>query len=261
MIQYEATMTAYIGAGALAAAQADARAKFPSESCGFVSNGEYISCTNLAKKPLEDFEINDPRYDAAVMAGSVAAIVHSHPNGPIFPSAHDMTQQLATGVPWVIIALNETQIGKTVIWGDQMQTAPLLGRPFVHGIWDCYSLVRDVFGAGAYVMKANGIGWPLPPIKLPQVPRDDNWWASGQDLYADHLEPQGFKIISRSEARPGDGFLVKIGDARTNPKQRLNHAGILVDHNLLLHHLPGRLSRREPSGVWARAADMWVRHS
>lgn len=259
MIQYEATMIAYLGADAFAAAKADARAKFPNESCGFIAGGAYVACANQSKTPLTDFIINDPRYDEAVKTNSVTAIIHSHPGGPIFPSAHDMTQQLATAVPWAIIMLNETSFGQAVIWGEQVAKAPLLGRPFVHGIFDCYSLFRDAFAAGAAGMKAEGIGWPFEPIKLPEFPRDDDWWQSGQDLYAANFKAQGFTVISRSEARPGDAFMVKIGDSRSNPKQRLNHAGLLVDHNLILHHLPRRNSRREPSGVWARAADLWIR--
>jgi proteasome lid subunit RPN8/RPN11 len=260
MIQYEATITAFLGAAALAAAKDDARAKYPNESCGFIMGGQYIACENFSKTPLKDFALEDTRYDAAFMARQVTAIVHSHPNGPIFPSGHDMEQQLATNIPWVIISLNQHVIGQVVIWGDQIATAPLIGRPFVHGVFDCYSLVRDAFGAGTEGMKAQGIRWPFAPISLPQIPRDDAWWKKDQDLYADHLKPQGFSQISRADAKPGDGFLVKIGDSRTNPHERLNHAGVLVDSNLILHHLPGRLSRREPAGVWARAASMWVRH-
>jgi proteasome lid subunit RPN8/RPN11 len=261
VIQYEATMKSFLGPVALEAAKGDARSKFPNESCGFIAGGVYVACENKAKTPLTDFAIDDPRYDEAVKAGTLTAVIHSHPNGPIFPTQHDMEQQLATNVPWVIIMLNETTIGHTVIWGDQIAKAPLIGRPFVHGIFDCYSLIRDSFALGSSGMADQGVGWPLPPIELPQIPRDDNWWQKGEDLYVDHLKTQGFTTISRSEARPGDGFLIKLGDAVANPKKRLNHAGILVDHNLILHHLPGRNSRREPSGVWARAADLWVRYT
>lgn len=261
MMQYEATVISYLGRAAFAAAQTDAREKFPNESCGFIVGDRYFACHNLSETPLTDFEIDDPRYDAAVKSGSLKAIIHSHPNGPIFPTQHDMEQQIATDVPWVIITLNAETIGKIVAWGDKLPMAPILGRPFVHGVFDCYSAIRDVFRAGSERLKAFEIGWPFPPIELAQVPRDDNWWQSDQDLYRDHLQTQGFTIISRSEARPGDGFLVKVGDSRANPKGRLNHAGLLVDHNQILHHLPGRLSRREPAGVWGRAADIWVRHS
>ena len=260
VIEYQATITSYLGAAALAAAQADARAKFPEESCGFITDGVYVVCENKSKTPLTDFEITDPRYDAAVLTGRVKAIIHSHPNGPIFPSAHDMTQQLATNVPWAIISLNENVISKTVVWGGNIPTAPILGRPFLHGIFDCYSLIRDVFALGTEGMKAQGIGWPLPPIELAQFPRDDSWWKSEQDLYGDNFKGQGFKIIQRNEARPGDAFLIAVGDSRGNPHKRLNHAGLLVDTNMLLHHLPARNSRREPAGIWARSADIWVRY-
>lgn len=261
MIQYQATITAFLGASELLAAQNDARAKYPNESCGFIAGGEYVSCVNTSKTPLTDFVFNDPRYDAAVKDGTLVAVVHSHPGGPIFPSSHDMAQQIAGGVPWAIIMLNETTIGHTIVWGDQIAKAPILGRPFVHGIFDCYALFRDAFALGSVGLKEQGIGWPLPPIKLPDFPRDDNWWKLGQDLYGDNIKKNGFVTISRTEAKPGDVFFVALGTSSANPKKVLTHAGLLLNNNLILHHLPGRLSRREPAGLWARAADLWARYT
>lgn len=225
-----------------------------------MSDAGYVECDNAAADMMSNFKIDDPRYETALLNGRLKAVVHSHPNGPIFPSELDMRQQLATNVPWLIVNLNDTNVSDITAWGDELPTAPIIGRPFVHGIFDCYSCVRDTFRLGKEELAKQGIGWPFPPIDLPQVPRDDNWWKSGQDLYADHLAKEGFKVITLSEARPGDGFLIKVGDGRGNPHKKLNHAGVLVEGDFILHHLPTRPSRREPAGLWARAADIWVRY-
>jgi cell wall-associated NlpC family hydrolase len=109
-------------------------------------------------------------------------------------------------------------------------------------------------------MKAQGISWPHDPIELPEVARADNWWEGEDDLYVAHLAPVGFKVISRSEAREGDGFLCALGDVRTNPNKRLNHAALIVERDQVLHHFTNHLSMRKPAGMWARVAEMWVRY-
>lgn len=229
-------------AAALTAATEHARAQFPQESCGLIVSGEYVPCFNYAADPLSDFEIAPEAYLRASQKGTIEAVVHSHPSGQIFPSELDMRQQIATNVPWVIIPLNDTVVLDPVAFGDQIPRAPLLNRPFVWGVFDCYSLIRDYYKL-TYA------------IDLPNVPRGDEWWNRGQDLYRDHLKPAGFREIEMSQAKPGDGFLMRFMGS-----DKLNHAGLLLPNSLILHHLPTRLSRREPAGLWARGADMWVRH-
>jgi proteasome lid subunit RPN8/RPN11 len=260
MTPFEQKLIGFVGAAIVESAVAHARAEYPKESCGFVSAGQYIACENKATSPNEAFKIDDPRFDAAVVQSTLTCVIHSHPNGPSYPSEDDMVQQLATGVPWIILNVNESGVTNYIGWGGNLPTADLIGRPFLHGIFDCYSAVRDVFALGKDALATQGIAWPLAPIKLPEIPRDDAWWRKGQDLYHDNIAKQGFKIITRVEAKPGDGFLIKIGDARANPQQRLNHAGLLLEKEQIIHHLPLRVSRREPAGLWARAADLWVRY-
>jgi proteasome lid subunit RPN8/RPN11 len=259
-VNYQAQLVGIFGAAALDAAKAHARAEFPKESCGFIVKEAYVPAENKADDPLQHFKIEDPLYDAAVVKGELRAVVHSHPNGPMFPTELDMQQQLATGVPWLIVNLNEDDIADFTAWGDALPRAPIIGRPFMHGIFDCYSCIRDTFHFGKDELAKQGIVWPFDPIELPQVPRDDAWWKGDQDLYVDHLEKAGFKTISMHEARPGDGFLMAMGDHRTNPKKKLCHAALLVGGDFILHHKPGRPSGRELAGMWAPHADIWVRY-
>lgn len=242
MINFAKAAWELFPAKALTDAQEHARREFPKESCGYIAGGEYVACINRAADPTKDFEIAPHVWQALVEEGrEIEAVVHSHPNGPIYPSENDMRHQIGSDVPWVIITLNEDEFGEIVCWGDSLPIAPLIGRPFVWGVFDCFSLIRDYYRQEHDFL-------------LPQVPREDNWWNNGQDLYSDYLKKTGFTVIDRSQARPGDGFLVKI------ESKVLNHAGILVENDQILHHLPNRLSRREPAGIWARAADLWVRH-
>lgn len=249
-----------VGAIALHDAKQHAARLYPQESCGFIASGVYVPCENVAADPATDFEIRDERLNQAIIDGTLQFIVHSHPDAPLYPSANDMRQQIALGVPWVIIQINETQFGEIAIWGDTLPIAPIIGRPFIHGIFDCYSCLRDAFRLGKDGLARFEIDWPHDPIVLPEVPRDDSWWKEGGDLYRDHFAKFGFREISRSEARPGDVFLMTIPHQVSNPLRRINHGGVIIDGDQILHHLSGRLSRREPMGYWRRAVDLWIRY-
>lgn len=260
IVEYQAEVLAFLGATPIAAAKIHADAEFPKESCGFIANGKYVACKNRADEPEKFFKIEDDRYDAAIKAGTLTAVVHSHPNGPLVPSELDMAQQIVSDVPWVIITVNETGCDKIVAWGDALPVPQVIGRPFVHGILDCYTTLRDVFRLGSDELLKQGVHWPSAPILIPQVPRGDGWWTQGDNLYQTRFESYGFKPIKHCEARPGDCFLIAIGDRVINPKKQLNHTGVLLEHDQILHHMPTDLSRRIPAGPWARAADLWLRY-
>jgi proteasome lid subunit RPN8/RPN11 len=251
---------------ALSEAHAHARAAFPEESCGFIVSNQYIPMKNMAADPAlhtDDpecpcrrcaFKVADAEY--LRYASALQAVVHSHPNGPAHPSRSDMLHQVASNVTWIILTLDETRYGPTIVWGGDCPMEPLLGREFVHGVTDCYALIRDVFAIGTYGMAAQGMEWPLDPVLLPVGEREDSWWTNDthNNLYEDNYRRHGFIEIKINDVRPGDAFLGKI---RSN---RLNHGGVLLGGNLILHHLPNRLSRREPAGVWSRCADKWLRY-
>ncbi len=260
IVEYQEQVLEVLGRSAIEAAKAHAIAEFPKESCGFIKGGAYFACANKHKTPLTHFTIRSKRYDKAYAAGEVAAIVHSHPNGPLSPSHADMQQQDVSDVPWVIITLNETGVDKIVAWGDSLPVPQLIGRPFIHGVLDCYTVVRDVFRLGSDALLQQGIHWPLAPILLPQVPRGDGWWTESEDLYAKQFEQFGFRKINFAEVQPGDCFLAAVGNKVINPKRQLNHAGVLLHHDQVLHHMPTDISRRVQCGVWGRSADLWIRY-
>ncbi|MBO6507514.1 MAG: Mov34/MPN/PAD-1 family protein [Roseibium sp.] len=250
------------------AAQAHALQEYPKESCGLVVNGAYVPMENTAL-PVEQhqgesgctcqlcsFQIDPAAQLAATADHPLQAVLHSHPDGPMFPSSADMSGQLASKVPWGIIATDGERASHPIWFGDEVGIAPIIGREFVHGAADCYKLVRDIFALGKDALEAEGVTkeWPFDPIILPEFARDDSWWDKNQDLYLNHFEEAGFKRIDRSEVRPGDCFLSKIRS------DKVNHAGAYVGNNLICHHLVTRPSRREPAGIWAHGAEFWVRY-
>jgi proteasome lid subunit RPN8/RPN11 len=239
-----------------------AKREFPKESCGLWVGDAYQACFNYAVEPEKDFVIAPEIYLKAQASGGVKGVIHSHPNGPVYPSGLDMEQQKVTAVPWAIISTDGADKHYTVEFGDGVPVASVIGRTFIHGIWDCYSLIRDTFGLGAEALKEQGIlGWPYKSIKLPDFPRDDGWWEgpARKNLYTDNFEKAGFQQIDRNHYRPGDVFLCRVQRPNSG-SDAVNHGGVLLNDGTIMHHLPTRLSRREPGGRWANIVVSWLRY-
>lgn len=234
--------------------KAHAITAFPDEACGLIVgesavNCIFVACRNVAEKSVEDFKISGEDYLEAAQQGEVLAVMHTHVNSKDYPSGLDMENQMKTGVPWGIAVVSvdeasgkEPRCSEPFFFGDQVPVADLIGRPFRHGVWDCYSLVRDYFR----VEKG---------IVFPDKPRDYEWWLHGHNLYLDYFKDTGFVMIDPEDAVPGDCVLMRI-----HPSPVPCHGGVYLEDGLFLHHLEGRLSRREPIHPWARKVSHWLRY-
>lgn len=235
-----------------AAIKAHALAEYPKECCGVVNGAKeaaaYVALQNIAANPEEEFEL--PRA-ALIELAPVLAVVHSHcfPKHGASPTSLDMQFQMQVGLPYGIVWTDGKAAGVPVWFGDFLLDVPLFNaagrhiqREFLHGVTDCYSLIRTWF-------------WQKRGVKLSEFPRDDEWWKAGGDLYRDGIAKSGFHEISANEAKPGDVALMKWGKWPVP-----FHAGILVEDGLILHHLARRLSRREPFGRWTHYVTHYVRH-
>jgi proteasome lid subunit RPN8/RPN11 len=233
--------------------------EYPKESVGYVIDDTYYPVKNVSKNPTQSFKVANKDVIAAKKKGSVIAWIHSHPvvigEEPQYsPSADDMRAQIANNVPYAIIVCDGENTSKPIIWGDTLPIAPLIGRSFLHGVSDCYSLIRDIFRVGKEECAKQGIDWPYDKIELPEIPRDDDWWKNSQDLYIENFAKAGFKPVQISDIKSGDVFLIKIKSTV------INHGGVLIGNDQILHHLPHRPSGRDNAGLWAGAADLWLRY-
>ncbi len=236
---------------AISAAQAHALAEFPNESCGIIADDEYIACENIADNPQRDFQIATETISSYIISGTLQAIVHSHPHVqfdvPSSPSKSDMLGQIATNVPWGVVDTDGQVASEPWWWGDFLLDTPLIGRNFQHGVRDCYSLIRAWY-------------WQKREIKLPEGARDDIWWKTDDNLYVDNFAAAGFVQISRDQLADGDLVLGKVNSTK------INHAGVYLDNKedgkgLILHHLPNRLSCRQPASPWLNRAEMFLRYA
>jgi len=229
-------------------AMAHAKEAYPHESVGFLTKRGYSPVKNIAANPCERFEVS--REDVKKYRGRVVAVIHSHPNGPYYPSASDMRGQIDWGVPWGIIYVSEGAPRAPFFWGDALPIRPLIGRPFQHGISDCYSYVRDYYRLHK-------------DIVLDEFPRDWDWWLQGKDLYTQNFKSQGFYEIEASHVREGDCFLAQFGKSPV-----INHAGVYEGGGLIGHQVGDirggfsdtLLSRRGPLHLWKSKIQKWLRH-
>ena len=108
---------------------------------------------------------------------------------------------------------------------------------------DCYTLFKDFYF--------------LAGLDMDEFNRPDEWWHNGQNLYLDNLEGQGFKRLDSQETlQIGDVILMQVG------ANVPNHAGIYLGSQMVLHHSPKRLSKRDLyDGYWLKHTHSIWRHN
>ncbi|WP_429621355.1 C40 family peptidase [Serratia sp. 2723] len=205
-----------------------AATEYPNESCGFVvQNGRkarYLPCRNVAENVLDNFVISPQEYAQAEDQGEIIRIIHSHPDVPVLiPSEMDRLQCDHSGIVWGIVSWPEGDYTEVVPRGER----PLVGRSWLLGHADCWSLIRD------YYRQEHG-------IVLNDYSVEHEWWLDGKTrLYDDHWYAEGFREF-QGPMRAGDMIMMQVSAPVTN------HAGIYLGDGMMLHHLFGQLSQRYP---------------
>lgn len=209
---------------------------YPNEACAFIINGKLVPVKNISPKPHEEFQLST---EDSLLYIKAQGFIHSHPDGPYHPSAADMTSQKSCGIPFGIITCGVDSTSSSIWITDDTLSLILENRPFVHGISDCYSLIRAYY-------------WQSRHIKLQDFPRDMDWWEPNasqpaQNLYLDNFEKAGFiEINSMDEMQEGDVILMTINTVIPS------HAAIYIGEGLILHHLRDRISRKDHAAVWKK---------
>ena len=226
-----------------AAALEHAKAEFPKESCGLVAvvkgRKRYFACRNLAETPDEHFVLDGTQYAEVEDQGEIVAVVHSHPKTNHCPSQADRVACEKSALPWHIVNPQTEQWGYCEPEGFEL---PYVGREFVFGIVDCYSLCRD------WYKREMG-------LELDDFPRRDRFWERGENLYLNGYSSQGFRRIPFEDLAYGDAILMQLGS------ELPNHAAIYLGDQQILHHVQGRLSSRDVyGGYYVKNTAMVLRH-
>ena len=215
------------------AALSHAKVEDPKESVGLLLNVKgkerYYPCNNLSMTSYQCFVLDPVDYVKADSLGEITGIVHSHPVTPPTPSQADLISCENSNLPWHIVN------PKTEKWGycePSGYKAPLLGREWVWGITDCWSLVRDWYKKEKKIQ--------LRDWERPKNPED----FLKDPMFERCAEATKFKKLEPNEKlENGDLLFMSImGNG-------LNHVAIFLDGDVL-HHLGDRLSCREPYSPW-----------
>lgn len=223
-----------------------ARESYPHEACGLITvvrgKERYVRCRNIATSPLQQFTIDPMDHFDAEEQGEVMMVVHSHPNGTSKLSMADKVQCAAGEIPWCVVGIGEDGACEMTVHEPEGYEAPLIGRPYVHGVLDCYALIRDYY--------RTNMGIALPEFGE----RQDGWWRTGQSLYTDNLEANGFSTV-KGQPQVGDMILMQIR-AKTP-----NHGAVYIGESMILHHVERRLSSRDLySQYWQECTVSIQRH-
>ena len=207
------------------------------ETCGFVLNdGQVIQVPNGADDRVNEFAINPAIF--AEHEEHIKGIWHSHLELAGF-SPLDQQVMSADTLPWAVYCLRDDSWHEC----DPTTTAPLQGRPFVFGHYDCYSLVSDTLAELGVVLppwkRGNWGEWNTPRFN----PFDTEWSKHG-------------KRVTNGRYQLGDILLMNLGDHRGHT----DHVGVFTDHRHFLHHPSGKVSRLQTFGsYWERRLNCVVR--
>lgn len=222
---------------------------FPNEAVGVVKGGKYIPLDNKSQDPSMSFVVNADIFDN----DDVTEILHTHTDGTFRPSYDDMRTQISLGIPMGIMGMygdtenDEYNFSKVHYLGNLR--GDYLGLPYIFGINDCYTLVRNWY-------------YTHRDIELLDFPRRWEFWKT-QNLLIDNVSLAGFKEISVNEVEAGDVFFCTFHGYGKYPV----HMGVYVGDNTIEHH-PSRnmpvdyqsLSKREPIQRYIPSITQWYRY-
>lgn len=212
----------------------------PNESCGVIIAGRFHPVTNRSTR--FDAFCADPGELVALERehGPYQVVVHSHVFAQPAASEADRSACETLGVPWLIVAWPS---GRHAVIEPCGFMAPLRGREWAWRYGDCYALIRDGFKA-------------YTGLSLPDFDRQWEWWRAGDDLITAHFADAGFCDLG-PKAKPQHCDVV--GMRVMGPV--VNHLGLFLEPDRLLHHMMGRLSNEIVfGGVYRQATRSIFRH-
>jgi len=153
------------------------------------------------------------------------AIIVRKSNSDIY-NISDLEREEINRLKKLLVTVGSNRDRSEVFFPDRyFENAELVGRPFIHGIFDCYTLLRD------YYKRTFNVIMPT------NIQRSWEWWNQGENLYVDNADTYSF--VQVYEIKKNDILLMKLNS------QVPNHGAIYLGDNKILHHMTGKLSTIE----------------
>ena len=206
---------------------------YPEEACGliyiFKGKTKYKPCKNISISPKETFIIDPTEYAEVFDKAEIVGVFHSHPIQQPYPTPADKAICEKYKYKWYIYSVD---FNKWHSFEPSGYKAPLVGREYVFGIHDCWSLIRDYFET--INIKLRDWDRPINPQDFCDNPYFENCF-----------EKTGFRELKPEESlKENDCLLLSLNSTG------LNHVGVLLKNQMILHHIEGRLSSKDFYGEW-----------
>lgn len=190
---------------------------------------QYIPCTNTSSTD-DTFILDAIEYAKIERTNTIKAIVHSHINDSEQPSMQDIINCNRGNLPWIIYS---TVTDKFSTYYPNTKSIPLLGRPYVFGVTDCWGLVCD------YHLEKYGIS-----IGRPDGVNQD-WYKDGFNAFELYANDFGFNKVD--DISNDTVLLFKFNNSKVP-----NHCAI-YNNGSIIHHSTNRLSNKEVFGGYWQA--------
>jgi len=211
-----------------------AQEQTPNEACGLLAIIEgketFWPCKNLAEGKHEFFMLNPDDWVECEDRGEVIGVIHSHPLGAATASETDKAACEHIGFPYFIYSIEHDH------WVSINPTgwkAPsLIGRRFIWGKYDCWSIVTDWFQE-------------TKNIKI-------KYWERPKKIKDFVDNPYFDKVLTESnfiKQKTNDNL--KVGDVLLfeGEKDSLSHVALYIGDMMILNHSIRALSCRELFGL------------
>ncbi len=223
----------------------------PREACGLIAcdlkSGivKVFPCKNSARDKLNKFKISTEDFlKCRSNYGSIISTYHSHCNpelgSKIGFSTKDVEICNECMIPFLLYTHPEGEF--SFLEPEGYQSQEIIGRPYIRGFWDCYTLCRDYYrNKGIY------LNYYFPP-------KDDA--INDYDHFESNFKKEGFREIPFKEAAEGDLFLFRVGKSKT-----INHASIFLGGvKILSHSFGSKASVKEVDGRLMKYLHIIVRY-
>jgi len=208
-----------------------AKEQAPEEACGLLAiikgKETFWPCKNLAQGKFEFFIIDPDDWAECEDTGEVIGVIHSHPVGAATPSDNDKAACEHLGFPYYIYSIehNHWECFEPSGW----KASTLIGRKFIWGKYDCWSIVTDWFEE-------------TKNIKI-------KYWNRPKKIKDFLNKPEfEFALPKLNFKKQESNKNIEVGDVLLfqTVAGTLNHVALYIGDNMILNHNIKALSCREP---------------
>lgn len=189
------------------------------EVCGLIieKDGEYIPirCKNVSYNPSEHFIVDPFDYLMAAQQGTIVAVYHSHNDNKLnfnFLSMFDIDQSKFNQLIYILYYIPK---GTFNIIDPKEASCKYLGRKFVLGKMDCWTLAQDFYRDEFQII-------------LGDYERSSGWKKQNPNIMENSFLAEGF--VEVKDLKFGD--LLLFSRSISKPAE---HIGIYIGSNLFLH--------------------------